>query len=213
MKPKVLIFTNHPECSVQSGSGIYEALTPHFNVGFFTVKDIELKTFKKIDVIAFPGGIGDSDSFDKLLLPTKETILECIERGKKYLGICMGAYWTDEFYYGLLKDARTVQYIKREMSEIKRPFSTITNVNWGGSLEDMFFYDGCAIIGDESKFDVIARYKNNDPMAIIQNNIGIIGCHPESMPTWYNKPYLKKSWHYYKHHKLLNEFVQRLVLS
>ena len=213
MKPKILVFTNHPECSVQSGSGLYEALTPHYNVGFFTVNDINFSTFKKIDIIAFPGGIGDSDSFDRLLLPTKEIILECIERGKKYLGICMGAYWTDEFYYSLLQDARTVQYIKRPDAEIKRPFSTTASINWQGSIEQMFFYDGCAIIGDETKMDVIARYSNNDPMAIIQSNIGIIGCHPESMQTWYNKPYLKKHWHYYKHHKLLVDFVQKLVLS
>ena len=33
---------------------------------------------------------------------------------------------------------------------------------------------------DESKFQTIARYKNGDPMAIMQGNVGLIGCHPES---------------------------------
>lgn len=211
MKPKVLIFINHPECSIESGHGIYRALSPHFNVGFFTINDIKLNLFKRIDVIAFPGGIGDSDSFDKLLLPTKEIILESIERGKKYLGICMGAYWTDELYYGLLKNARTVQYIKREGSEIKRSYSTTASIDWEGTTQEIFFYDGCAIIGDESKFEVVARYKNNDPMAIIQNNIGIIGCHPESTKAWYNKPYLKKHWHHSEHHKLLVDFTIKLI--
>jgi glutamine amidotransferase-like uncharacterized protein len=190
---------------------MYEALSPYFNVGFFTKDDINLKTFKKIDVIAFPGGLGDSDSFDKILLPTKEIISECLSVGKKYLGVCMGAYWADKFYYNVLQHARTIQYIKRPTSEIKRPFSTTTTVNWLGSNEDMFFYDGCAIVGDESKFTTIARYANNDPMAIIQNNIGLIGCHPESMPTWYDKSYLKTKWHYYKHHKLLIDFTKRLL--
>ena len=213
MKPKILVFTHHPECSVQSGAGIYEALSQNFDVDFFTVDDISINTFKKIDVIAFPGGIGDSDSFDELLSPTKDIILECIEKGKKYLGICMGAYWTDSYYYDLLKDAEIVQYIKRPTAEIKRSYGTTIEVNWLDSTEQMFFYDGCAIIGDESKFTTVARYSNNDPMAIIQNNIGIIGCHPESMPTWYNKSYLKAKWHHYKHHKLLVDFTKQLLLS
>lgn len=211
MKPKIRIFINHPQCSVQSGGGLYEALSPHFNVGFFTTADINYKTFKKIDAIAFPGGLGDSDSFDKLLAPTKEVIQNCIAHGKKYLGICMGAYWADKFYYNLLNDARTIQYIKRPHAEIRRSFSTTVQINWLSRTEDMFFYDGCAIIGDENKFTTIARYTNNDPMAIIQNNIGIIGCHPESMPGWYNKKYLKDQWHYYKHHKLLVDFTKLLL--
>lgn len=210
MKPKALIFLNHPQCSVQSGAGVYEALSQDFNVGFFTKDDIALKKFKNIDIIIFPGGLGDSDSFDNLLLPSKEIILELLKFGKKYLGICMGAYWTDEYYFNILQNARTVQYIKQPNAEIKRPFSTTVNVNWMGNTEKMFFYDGCAIIGDESKFDVIARYQNNDPMAIIQNNIGIIGCHPESMPSWYDKPYLQKNWHNLNHHKLLNDFAKKL---
>ena len=211
MKPKIRIFINHPQCSVQSGGGLYEALSPHFNVGFFTTADINYKTFKKIDVIAFPGGLGDSDSFDKLLAPTKEVIQNCIAHGKKYLGVCMGAYWADKFYYNLLNDARTLQYIKRPNAEIRRSFSTTVQINWLSRTEDMFFYDGCAIIGDENKFTTIARYANNDPMAIIQNNIGIIGCHPESMSGWYNKKYLKDYWHYYKHHKLLVDFTKLLL--
>lgn len=211
MKPKIRIFINHPQCSVQSGGGLYEALSPHFNVGFFTTADINYKTFKKIDVIAFPGGLGDSDSFDKLLAPTKDIVQNYIAQGKKYLGVCMGAYWADKFYYNLLNDARTLQYIKRPHSEIRRSFSTTVQINWLSRTEDMFFYDGCAIIGDENKFTTIARYANNDPMAIIQNNIGIIGCHPESMPGWYNKKYLKDYWHYYKHHKLLVDFTKLLL--
>jgi len=211
MKPKIRIFINHPQCSVQSGGGLHEALSPHFNVGFFTTADINYNTFKKIDVIAFPGGLGDSDSFDKLLAPTKEVIQNCIAHGKKYLGICMGAYWADTFYYNLLNDARTLQYIKRPGTEIRRSFSTTVQINWLSRTEDMFFYDGCAIIGDENKFTTIARYANNDPMAIIQNNVGIIGCHPESMLGWYNKKYLKDYWHYYKHHKLLVDFTKLLL--
>ena len=49
----------------------------------------------------------------------------------------------------------------------------------------MFFYDGCVFDGDQDRFHTVARYSNGDPMAIIQGNVGIIGCHPESEEFWY----------------------------
>jgi len=77
----------------------------------------------------------------------------------------------------------------------------------------MYFYDGCALIGDESKFKVIARYANNDPMAIIQGRIGLIGCHPEAPEYWFQKPwqYINKYYNGGRHHKLLLNFVNELT--
>jgi hypothetical protein len=51
--------------------------------------------------------------------------------------------------------------------------------------------------------------------SIIQRNIGIIGCHPESLQYWYEKPwqYINKHWHKGEHHKLLLEFVDELMMS
>ena len=51
---------------------------------------------------------------------------------------------------------------------------------------------------------------NDDPMAIIQNNIGIIGCHPEATKHWFDG----YSWmrnKYHNHHNLLLEFVNELM--
>jgi hypothetical protein len=77
----------------------------------------------------------------------------------------------------------------------------------------MFFYDGCAMIGNSDKFTTISTYANGDPMAIIQNRIGLIGCHLESQEYWYQKPwqYINKHWHQEKHHTLLLEFVDLLM--
>jgi hypothetical protein len=66
-------------------------------------------------------------------------------------------------------------------------------------------------VGDETTFRTIARYVNNDPMAIIQGNIGVIGCHPESLEYWYDKKYMEKRWHKGHHHELLLGFVDELV--
>ena len=75
----------------------------------------------------------------------------------------------------------------------------------------MFFRDGCAFVGDESKFETVARYANGDPMAIIQGSIGVIGACPDSLLSWYVEPYNKRYWHKGEHHRLLVEFVNKLM--
>jgi len=211
MKPKAKIFLHHPECSVQSGTGIYEALSPYFKLGFFKVDDIRDKTFKGIDLVVFPGGLGDSDSYDKILRPYEDTIKNYVSKGGHYLGVCMGAYWAGPYYFDILQQAIPVQYIKRPRSDVKRSFGTTARINWEGEKYDMFFYDGCSLVGDESRFQVVARYRNRDPMAVIQDRTGLIGCHPESMPSWYSKKFMRDRWHNFEHHKLLLNFALRLI--
>jgi hypothetical protein len=49
-------------------------------------------------------------------------------------------------------------------------------------------------------------------MAIIQNRIGLIGCHPESEEFWYaGYSWLKNKYHAGRHHKLLLDFVNKLM--
>lgn len=211
MKPKMKIFLHHPECSLHCGAGMYEALSPHFRIDFFQKDQIKDSLFKDTDIVAFPGGIGDSDTFDKILKPKSDVILNYMLKGGRYLGICMGAYWAGKHYFNILNNVEPVQYIKRPRTRIRRSFGTTTKVYWLDEEYDMFFYDGCSLIGDESKFKVIARYGNKDPMAIVQKNIGIIGCHPESMPSWYGKKYMQGKWHDYVHHRLLADFALGLL--
>jgi hypothetical protein len=86
------------------------------------------------------------------------------------------------------------------------------SVTWQGQQEKMYFYDGCALVGDAGKFKTVATYGNGDAMAIIQNNIGLIGCHPESQPSWYNAyhSWMKPHYHGGRHHELLLDFVSDL---
>ena len=95
--------------------------------------------------------------------------------------------------------------------EIKRSYATIADVLWEDQPQSMYFYDGCALIGDQNKMRIVSTYANGDPMAIYQKRIGLIGCHPESMPSWYDRPYLQSYWHEFTHHKLLLAFVNNLM--
>jgi hypothetical protein len=112
----------------------------------------------------------------------------------------------------VLDSVDAVQYIKQPGTDTRRPHAKSIDVVWNGAQDKMFFYDGCAMVGDATKFTTIATYANGDAMAIVQNNIGLIGCHPESEQFWYDGySWLKGKHHQDQHHRLLLEFVDNLM--
>jgi glutamine amidotransferase-like uncharacterized protein len=195
---------------VQSGNGIIKALESHYHFKIFTRHEVENDFFDNVDIVAFPGGLGDSDSFDYLFKNNRDRITDFVHNGGRYLGICMGAYWAGRDYFDLLDNVDVEQYIKRPNTDTRRPHAKNLSVIWQGKDEKMFFYDGCAFGGGQ--YEIIAKYMNDDPMAIIQGKLGLIGCHPESQPHWYNSySWMKGHYHGGEQHKLLLNFVDRLM--
>jgi glutamine amidotransferase-like uncharacterized protein len=212
MKGRIAIFLHQPYCSVQSGNGIIKALSPHYSFKIFTRHDLETDFFDDVDIICFPGGLGDASSFDFLTKENGQRIRDFVNQGGGYLGICMGAYWAGSEYFDLLSDVDAVQYLTRPGTDTKRPHAKNIDVTWKDKPMNMFWYDGCALIGDETKFETVARYANGDPMAILQNNIGLIGCHPESEKHWYDSySWMKGKYHQGIHYTLLLEFVDSIM--
>lgn len=212
MKGRIALFLHQPYCSVQSGNGIIRALGSDYSFKIFTRHDLEADFFDDVDIICFPGGLGDASSFEFLTKQNRQHIRDFVARGGGYLGVCMGAYWAGSEYFDLLTDVDAVQYILRPGTDTRRPHAKNLNVVWKGKPEKMFFYDGCALVGDETKFETVARYANGDPMAIIQNRVGIIGCHPESAPHWYNSySWMKGKYHQGSHYPLLLDFVDSIM--
>ncbi len=209
MKPKIALFMNNPVADVSCCNGMIEALEDYYRFTLFSKKTIGEVDFAKVDLVAFPGGTGDADLFHRLLNDKSQIIKNYMQDGGRYLGICMGAYWASKHYFNLLNDVDVQQYITRPKAEVRRSFQTTLNVTWKRKPTEMFFFDGCAFVGN--KFRTIARYANGDAMAIIQNNVGLIGCHPESRETWYKRKYMRDRWHGGDHHKLLQEFVGELL--
>ena len=211
MKPTIALFLHQPKCSVQSGNGIIKSLSSHYNFKIFTRHELEADFFDDVDCVAVPGGIGDAASFDYLLGNNGERIKQFVQQGGKYLGICMGAYWAGQHYLNMLEAVDAVQYITRPRTDTRRPHAKNIKITWNGSSTEMFFYDGCALVGN-GKYDTIATYANGDAMAIIQNRIGLIGCHPESERHWYESySWLKGKYHNGQHHQLLLDFVDTLM--
>ena len=208
---RIALFVHHPKCSIQSGNGIAKALSSQFSVKIFTRHEVEDNFFDDVDMVVFPGGIGDADSWEYLMRENGKRVRDFVAGGGRYLGVCMGAYWAAHHYFDLLQGVDAVQYIKRPAADIRRSYSTTAEVIWRGKPERMFFYDGCALVGDTAKFETIATYANGDAMAIIQDRIGLVGCHPESDTYWYDRKYLEPHWHDYRHHQLLLDFALELM--
>ena len=218
MKRTIALFIHDPKCSVQSGNGIIKALGSHYNFKLFSKNEVEDNFFNDVDMVAVPGGFGDSDSYDTSFKYNSERVVEFVKNGGHYLGICMGAYWAGKDYFNILDKLDVVQYIKQPNACTKRPHAKNMRVMWKncyGSIEPygMFFYDGCAIVGgDMSPYESFGTYSNGDNMAIIQNRIGLIGCHPESEQFWYDSySWMKGYYHRGIHHDLLLDFVNELM--
>ena len=213
MKSKIALFVCDPKCSVQSSNGVMKALSSQYNFKLFSKNEVEQGFFDDVDMVAFPGGFGDSDSYDTILKNNKDVVVDFVTRGGKYLGICMGAYWAGKDYFNILDKVDAVQYIRRPNTCTRRPHAKNMPVMWRNQPCNMFFYDGCALVGDEnSPYETIATYSNGDNMAIIQNRIGLIGCHPESEQFWYDGySWLKGKYHNGTQHELLLNFVNELM--
>jgi glutamine amidotransferase-like uncharacterized protein len=190
-----------------------QALGDHYRFKLFSKNAVEDCFFDDVDMVAFPGGFGDADSFATILKANQRRVTEFVQQGGRYLGICMGAYWAGSHYFNILNGVDAVQYITQPGADTRRPHAKNIKINWNRSNTEMFFYDGCALVGN-GEFNTIATYANGDPMAIIQNRIGLIGCHPESEQFWYDSySWMRSHWHHCQHHQLLLEFVDQLISS
>jgi glutamine amidotransferase-like uncharacterized protein len=211
VKPAIAIFRHDPECSQDCVDGMVEALSGEFQIRTFDEEDMAHDPLRDADIVAFPGGIGDARRYyDFFKRREGNYIADFVARGGKYLGICMGAYFAGRDYFDLLTGLEPVQYIKRDGADVRRSYGTVADVDWGGTRTKMYFYDGCTFAGD-GRCQIIARYANGDPMAVIQGRVGLIGCHPESQHKWYEKPYMQKHWHGGAHHALLLSFTKKLM--
>jgi glutamine amidotransferase-like uncharacterized protein len=198
--------------AAECGDGVIAALSPYFNIKIFTEAQCNRDTFNNVDMLVFPGGVGDADDYDAMFFRKRaNAVADFVANGGAYLGICVGAYWAGRHYFDILDGVDAVQYIKRPTADIRKCYDVAAKINWQGQEERIFFRDGCTFLGDKSKYSVTATYANGDPMCIVQVRIGLMGACPDSLESWYNTPRLKPFWHQGRHHILLQDFVKELL--
>ena len=211
MKPTIAVFLHHPICSADSVNGVIAVMSSLARIKIFTKHKVADGFFNDVDLVVFPGGDGEATAFRSALKDNLNDVRGFMQRGGKYLGICMGAYWADAYYFNLLQGTRCVQYIKRPRADIRSSYGTVAAVNWQGQDKRMYFYDGPTYVG--GAFQTLASYANGDPMAVVQGSVGLIGCHLESQQHWYSKKVLQPHWHQNTHHRLLWQFVANHLLQ
>lgn len=206
MKKTIGIFIHNPQCETGCALGMITGFIDEFNIRTFGLDEFNYDFLSQLDVVAFPGGTGDADEFYDIFDHTHiEALQDYVANGGKYFGICMGAYWAGPHYFDVVDNLEIEQYIAQPNADITTEYSTEADVLWNNKPEVMYFYDGCAILGD--KMRVIATYKNGNAMAAIQNNVGMIGCHPEALADWY----LDSGFYNPIHAELMCEFVNDLI--
>ena len=85
----IALFIHQPKCSVQSGNGIIRALGRDYRFKIFTRHELEDSFFDDVDIVAIPGGVGDSDSYDYLMKIHGQSIRNFVAGGGYYLGMCL----------------------------------------------------------------------------------------------------------------------------
>jgi glutamine amidotransferase-like uncharacterized protein len=210
MKPTIAIFIHDPQCETECALGMIDGLVRDFDIRTFGIDNFNIEFLRTVDAVCFPGGMGDADDFWDIFTEDHIDALHTfigVYNGK-YLGICMGAYWAGPNYFDIAVDLEIGQYIERPTANIDYDGPTVAEIDWGNYTTMMYFYDGCAILGDN--MDVIATYANGDPMAVIQGNIGMIGCHPEALDWWYEEGNMNNLYDP-KHAQLMSNFLKDLV--
>jgi len=212
MKTIALFEDDRSKSAIMCGDGIVEALSSHFNIKKFRKHQCIAETFKDVDMLVFPGAIGDADDYFHMF-PRKNAnvVADFVANGGAYLGVCVGAYWAGPSYFDILKGAEPVQYIKRPTADIMRSCNIAAHCVWQGEEEQIFFRDGCTFVGDLSHSEIISTYFNKEPMCIRQGKIGVMGACLDSQEWWYDNKTLKQYWHEGRHHELLLQFVNDLI--
>jgi glutamine amidotransferase-like uncharacterized protein len=210
MKPTMAIFIHDPQCETECALGMIEGLVSDYNIRTFGLDELHIRFLVDFDVVAFPGGMGDSDDFYEIFTAKHiSAVQQFVQFGGKYFGICMGAYWAGPQYFNLVENLQVEQYIAQPDCEITTDGPTVAQVYFDNSEETMYFYDGCAILGED--LQVFARYENHDAMAAIQGGVGMFGCHPEALAWWYTEGGMPADCYDPQHAQLMREFVHELL--
>ena len=163
------ILVHDPVLELDCAHAVASALKPEFRVQMITLDNLRYSLYD-CDLLVVGGGIGDSDLFDNIMTRNHiRAVQDYVEAGGKYLGICMGAYWASSLYFDIVPLA-IGQYIVTEDSGIDHEYPTVAKITWQGVEHNMYFYDGCTFHAPTKDTEIVARYQNGYPMAVIENN-------------------------------------------
>jgi glutamine amidotransferase-like uncharacterized protein len=181
------------KCSV-AVKGLLESDTKYdFNVIYVGPKEkVSVRDGLKLPnavLYAQPGGDGSVDEAYSNLSKDAPAIRTFVQKGGRYLGICMGGYLVDDDP-GFALGVDTDQYITSECAQLTTPDRGLLQVSWRGVNRWMYLQDGPYFIPKTGVAGqtILAKYTNNLVAAMVQpfgnGKIGVSGPHPEA-DAWY----------------------------
>ena len=227
MKPLIYVYVDHPMCSYDCADATCEVLNKSnlYNAQLigpdsFPYVHFCKKNISKAKCLVFPGGEGDADQFDKHLTFYRRVVVNYVNNGGKYLGICQGSYFASKHYFNLLSGYVARQYIKTNKPSTRRCGPAIVDIKWQDDTDrTIYFHDGAAFIPEskvKEETKILGIYKNDTIASLIQRHkkgaVGVIGPHPEAMRWWfYCQRIIRSGWTNELQHDILLDIMKNLL--
>ena len=212
----IAVYKQDPIADTECAEAIAKVLRTQHHVVLLDHTHLTHANLSNINVLVFPGGLGDVDEFDDVLLDKKTVVQQYFASGRVYMGICMGAYIAGQKYFDLVNDIKIHRYINRPHNQVETDEPCIVKCNWQQRLRYMYFFDGPVFLGNIKQHEKIATYSNGDAAAIIKHTrTGVfvgIGPHPESQSDWYESKN-QRYWHQGDQHALIRDVLNQALKS
>ncbi|GHF82290.1 hypothetical protein GCM10018790_70030 [Kitasatospora xanthocidica] len=117
-----------------------------------------------------------------------ELVRAYVRRGGHYLGLCMGGYLAGDPGFDLLP-GDSGPYVRTPGATVADERDTLVDVVWRGRPQRMYFQDGPYFDVDGPAAEVLARYSDGRPAAVVAaygaGRVAVSGPHPEAPAAWY----------------------------
>lgn len=149
-----------------------------------------------VKLYAQPGGDGNSyaTAYQQGFASdpgAKAAIQNFVNSGGRYIGICMGAWFTASDAFDLIPGSIENWPTTAGAEITDATADVIVNINWRGTLRKMFYQGGPNMILNSGVNSTVLGTFNNAKVATVvysygSGKVGLSGPHPEATSDWYS---------------------------
>ncbi|MFS8045882.1 BPL-N domain-containing protein [Rhizobium sp. BR 314] len=196
-RPLALIYRGPAGCDgcSETVAEVLKGSRYDFRIEYVGPKDkpINADTLSRATLYIQPGGGDDVEAAAKDIgQDSVAAVRSFVQKGGRYLGICMGAYLAGSPGFELIEGSPG-SYVGRPGSLVKDDKDTVTPVIWRDKKRWVYYQDGNIL--PKKGATVLAVYPNHDIAAAVysfgKGRVGLVGPHPEADQSWYDEFDLK----------------------
>jgi hypothetical protein len=170
-----------------------------------------------VKLYAQPGGDGDSyvTAYDEGFANdpgAKAAIQSFVNNGGRYIGICMGAWFTASDAFDLIPGSVEDWPTTSGAEQTDATANVLVNINWKGTNRKMFYQGGPNMVVNSGVTTTVLGTFNNGKVATViipygNGKLGLSGPHPEAQADWYSSHNLEQQ----STQDIANEFIDTLM--